>query len=425
MKLYKPAALALGTTLTVALLAGCAGSAENDAGGPITLSFQAFANTTDGQTANQAIVDAWNENHPDIQIDLVLTPIDSVYEKLSTQAAGGTLPDIFMDDAQDIRQYVEQGFVADLHDHLSEETVDSIDEGVRGAVQIDDILAGIPIEMQTYVVFANRGLIEASGQEVPTGDSLSWDDLEALASATSSSGVHGLAWGLKSPTAAFVSLGLGFGAEYFSGEGGEAKLDVGAAEMDIPNRVKDMIEAGSLDPAGVSQSSADVLPTFYAGQAAMLLQQSYHIANFETDAPEGVDWVVLPPLEGSDGSQQAAIPSTISVSAESDHIEEAAQFLDFYMEAENLAELNLAEGLIPPTQEGRDVLASLAADKTGWGAVLQSGESLVPAPASAATNYPGWKTTVATPAYQQFLSGAIDEKQLKSQLVDGWNQTNR
>ena len=411
--------------VTAISLAGCAPSESADSDtGAVTISFQAFSNTPEGEDANGAIVDAWNDAHPETQVDLVMTPIDTVYDKLSTQMVGGTAPDLVMDDAQDIRQYVEQGYIADLTGLLSDDSVGAIDPQVLDTVSIDGILAGIPTEMQTYVVFANKRIFDAAGVQLPSSEEMTLDEFEDAARSTTSEGVSGVTWGLKSPMAAFMSLGVGNGARYFDGEGRDAQLVLGDAELDLPNRVLDLIKDGAIDPVGVGQSSSDVIPTFYAGKAAMILQQSYHIANFAADAPEGLDWVVLPPLAGSEGTQQAASPTTISVTANSEHPDLAAKFLDFYLGAENLANLNLAEGLIPPTQSGRDKLADLTVDMNGWAEVLHSGENLVVAPANAASAYPGWKGTVANAAFQQFLSGAIDERTLIAQLTEGWEQSN-
>ena len=51
----------------------------------------------------------------------------------------------------------------------------------------------------------------------------------------------------------------------------------------------------------------------------------------------GFNWTVLPPLAGTEGANQAANPQTLSVSAESEHAEEAAAFINFFMDADNLA----------------------------------------------------------------------------------------
>lgn len=424
MKLHKYAAVIAAATLTTGLLAGCSGNNPGPSG-PVSLTFQAFANTPEGQAANKKIVDAWNKANPDTTVNLVMTPIDSVYEKISTQMAGGTAPDILMDDAQDIRQYVNDGYIVDLTPLLSKDTVGSIDPGVLDTVKINDTIAGVPTEMQTYVVLANKDLLDAAGVTIPTGDSMSWDEMKSIAKASTKDGISGMTWGLKSPTAAFVSLGLGNGAKYFTGQDKDAQSSIGSVEMDIPQRVRAMITDGTMDRVGVSQASSDVLPTFYSGKAAMVMTQSYHIANIAKNAPADLNWVVLPPLEGSSGTQQAAIPTTISVTANSKSPEQAAKFLEFYMKAENLSDLNFAEGLIPTTEKARAAMATATADKNGWAAVLKSGSNLVAAPASAATAYPAWKAKVANPAYQQFLSGSIDSEALKNQLNNGWTQANK
>lgn len=424
MKLQKCAVVLAAATLTTGLLSGCGGNSPA-ASGPVTLTFQAFANTPDGQTANKNIVDAWNKANPGTTVNLVMTPIDSIYEKISTQMAGGTAPDILMDDSQDIRQYVNDGDIADLTPFLSKDTVNSIDPGVLDTVKIKNTIAGVPTEMQTYVVLANKDLLDAAGVKIPTGESMTWDELQSIAKATTKNGVSGITWGLKSPTAAFVSLGLGFGAKYFTGSDKNAQASIGSAELEIPQRVKTMITDGTMDRVGVSQASGDVLPTFYSGKASMVMLQSYHIADVAKNAPAGLKWVVLPPLKGATGTQQAAIPTTLSVTANSKNPQQAAKFLEFYMSAKNLSDLNLAEALIPPTKDARAALATATADKNGWATVLESGSNLVAPPASAATSYPAWKSTVATPAYQQFLSGSIDSEALKNKLVDGWTQANK
>ena len=105
---------------------------------------------------------------------------------------------------------------------------------------VDGKIIAMPTELQTYVVFANKKLIEASGAQVPTGDSMTYDEFQSLAKATTKSGQYGVSWGLKSPTATFMSMALNSGGTFFEGTGKDAKPPVGDAELALPRLVKTM-----------------------------------------------------------------------------------------------------------------------------------------------------------------------------------------
>lgn len=426
-KLHRASIALAAATVTALTLASCSGGDSPDTtadGEPVSITFQSFSDQPAAIQATKEIVDAWNKDNPDIQVDIVQAPTDSLDDKLTTQFAGGVAPDIIHYEVLGIVPFARDGYVADLSDLLSTKTIDDIDPGVLQSVTVDDQIIGAPTELQTYVVFANKKLLEAAGVEIPTGDSMSWDELADIAAATTSGDVHGITWGLKSPTAAFMSLGMGFGSTYFTGKGEDMKVDVSDADLEVPNRVRDMIEAGSVDPIGVTQSGSDVLATFYAGKAAMTVQGSYQVANIATDAPADMDWVVLPPLAGSKGAVQAANPQTLSINIDSEHQKEAAKFIDFFMQTDNLVKMNIADGLIPTTVSAREALAEQTADQNGWPEIVKSAEGLDGPVFLQANGFVRWKDTVVTPAFQKFLGGETDDKALKSELDDGWAQVN-
>lgn len=429
MKKLHRASIALAAAAATALtLASCSqgGDANDDSGSgePVSITFQSFSDQPAAIQATKEIVDDWNADNPDIQVEIVQAPTDSLDDKLTTQFAGGVAPDIIHYEVLGIVPFARDGYLADLGDLLSKDTIDDIDPGVLQSVTVDDQIIGAPTELQTYVVFANKALLEAAGVEIPTGDSMTWDELADIAAATTSGDVHGLTWGLKSPTAAFMSLGMGFGSEYFTGKGDDMKVDVKDADLEVPNRVRDMIEAGSVDPIGVTQSGSDVLATFYAGKAAMTVQGSYQVANIAADAPADMDWIVLPPLAGDKGAVQAANPQTLSINVDSEHPEEAAKFLDFFMQTDNLVKMNIADGLIPTTVSAREALAEQTADQNGWPEIVKSAEGLKGPVFLQANGFVRWKDTVATPAFQKFLGGETDADQLAAELEDGWAQVN-
>ncbi|XKK39672.1 hypothetical protein HFP72_01865 [Nocardiopsis sp. ARC36] len=76
---------------------------------------------------------------------------------------------------------------------------------------VDGRVIAYPTEMQSYVVFANRGMLEDAGVDIPTGETTAWEDLREIALAATTPDAHGLGWGLSSPTAVFMAMAPAFG----------------------------------------------------------------------------------------------------------------------------------------------------------------------------------------------------------------------
>jgi ABC-type glycerol-3-phosphate transport system substrate-binding protein len=409
------------TTLVVAACSGGTGGEAED--GPVTLEFQSLSDQPAAIEATESIVAAWNEANPDVQVEIVPAGWDGIYDKLITQFNGGAAPDIIHYEAASIVPFARDGYLADLSEHMSDERRADIPQGVLDSVTVDDKVVAYPTELQSYVVFANRTLLEEAGVEIPTGETMSWDELREIARATTQGDVYGLGWGLASPTAAFMTMAPQFGGTYFEGTGADASLTVAEGEMALPELVDAMAhEDGSILPVTLTQSGSETLASFYAGQVAMTVQGSFQAANIANDAPEGFDWTVLPPLEGPEGAGQAANPQTLSVNIDSEHVEEAAQFIEFFTDTENLAALNEADALIPATTSAQEHMASELGEENGWSTILDSGQHFTSAPYLFVDTYAQWKDTVATPAYQRFLAQEIDAAQLAEQLQSGWDE---
>ncbi len=376
MKKVMTALLAASALVT---LAACGGNGDNSSGGSsgssnekVTLKFQSLAFQKTTVAATKKIVADWNAANPNIQVEYVQGSWDSVHDQLVTQFQGGTAPDIIHDESADITGFINQGYLADLSPYLSQETKDAVSQGVWDSVSNDGKIYAAPTLLQSYVVFANSALLKQAGITA-TGDSLSWDGLAADAKTLTAGGKYGLGWGLKSPTATVLNLGMNFDAKFFDGSGRDAKATVGDPELEVPKRIHEMAYTDkSIDPTSLTQSGSDVLPGFYAGKYAMVVGGNYNAQKILEEAPKGFQWEVLPPLKGT-STKQAANPQTLSVPAESKHVEQAAKFIDYYMKAENLA------------------------------AVGQE---------------------IATPALQEYLANKTDLATLGKKLSDGWGQVN-
>jgi ABC-type glycerol-3-phosphate transport system substrate-binding protein len=426
MKKVMTALLAASALVT---LAACGGNSNNDNSSgssteKVTLKFQSLAFQKTTVAANKKIVADWNAANPNIQVEYVQGSWDSVHDQLVTQFQGGTAPDIIHDESADITGFINQGYLADLSPYLSQGTKDAVSQGVWDTVSNGGKVYAAPTLMQSYVVLANTAMLKQAGITA-TGDSLSWDDLAADAKKLTVGGKYGIGWGLKSPTATVLNLGMNFDAKFFDGTGTDAKAVIGDPELEVPKRIHAMAyDDKSIDPTSLTQSATDVLPGFYAGKYGMIVVGNYAAQQILQEAPKGFQWEVLPPLKGT-STKQAANPQTLSVPAEGKHVEQSAKFIDYFMKADNLAAVGQGDWLIPTTQAARDAILKATGGKDGWTQTLASGTELTKAPFQSVENYPKWKDQIATPAFQEYLANKTDLAALGKKLSDGWSQVNQ
>ncbi|KQO10266.1 hypothetical protein ASF06_08780 [Agreia sp. Leaf244] len=421
--------VAVGAVAIVGMMSGCAfggggttDTSSND--GPVEITFQSLAYQDSTVAATKEIVDSWNADNPDIQVKLTQGSWDNVHDQLVTQFQGGTAPDVIQDESSDILGFANQGYLADLSDHLSDDVKSSVSDDVWKTVSTaDGKIVAAPTLLQTYVVYANTDAFAAAGVEVPTGDELTWDQLQDISKKLTADGKFGVGWGLKQPTAAIMNTALGFDGTFFDVEDdGTAKIDIGDDELAVPKYVHDMAyEDASLDPITLTQSGSDVLPGFLGGTYAMYVGGNFLAQQISESAPEGFNWKVLPPLAGSAGPVQAANPQTLSVAAESKNVEASAKFIDYFMSADNLASVAEGDWLIPSTDAARTAVETNTNGENGWKELLATGEDLTGAPFQKATNYPQWKDQYATPLLQQYFANSITLDELKQKLTEGWS----
>ena len=423
------AALSATSVLSALALTGCVSgsggaSSENaptaTPGQKVSITFSSYAFQDPTVKATQAIVDSWNAANPDIQVTYQKVDPNSVHDKLVTQFAGDQAPDVIHDEAADIAGFSQQGYLTDIGSMIPAELKSDVPQSVWDSVTFNGKITGVPTIAQVYNLFANTDALKKAGIALPTPDTpWTWDDLATNAKKlTAGNGVYGLAWGLKSPAAGFMNSGLAFDGTFFSGDETKPKITVGTNEMQVPTRVKAMIDDKVMAPNSISLSGTDVLPGFFGNKYALVMAGNYVAAQISEKAPAGFNWTMLPVLKGAN-QNQAANPQTLSVARQSKHPAEAVKFISYFMKAENLAKVAEGDALIPVATSAAAIVKKDLGSDHGWDNIL--GAPLVAAPWVKATKYPQWKSEIANPSYQEFLAGKIDAATLQKKLTDGWN----
>ncbi|GAA1524626.1 sugar ABC transporter substrate-binding protein [Streptomyces albidochromogenes] len=408
------------------LLTGCSDDGRGkDADGVITLRFQSLAWQKESVDANRELVDEWNAAHPGVRVEYVQGSWDSVHDQLLTSFEGGEAPDIIHDASDDLADFAHGGYLADLRELLPARLKNDIPRRSWQTATFGQGVYGVPFLQEPRVLIANEKILKASGVRVPTvRNPWSWAEFRQVAKELSGGDgkTYGVAWPLKDPVSATLNLGLSAGGQLFHrGTDGKVKVRFTEGDAVVPRTIHDQVGTDrSASAATLGMGGSDTLPGFFGGKYAMVPLGFSYRQQIVQQAPEGFAWKVLPAPAGADGPTQGVSPQTLSIARDSPYKKEAMEFIDFFLRPSNMARLAKGDWMLPT---GAAALKdpALRAEKDGWATGAALAEHLVPAPAQSVRGYPEWKDKVATPAYQEYYSGAIDAQELEKRLVEDGN----
>ncbi|WP_316772290.1 ABC transporter substrate-binding protein [Streptomyces sasae] len=403
------------------LLAGCASSSRT--GGPITLRFQSLAWQEDSVAANKELVKEWNDTHADVKVEYVQDSWDSVHDQLLTSFEGGEAPDIIHDASDDLADFAYGGYLADLTGLLSARLKSDIPRRSWETATFGKEVYGVPFLQEPRVLIANTAWLAKSGVRTPTPEHpWTWSEFRQVAKELGGDGRYGVAWPLKEPVSATLNLSLSAGGQFFHRDAdGRVTVRFEAADQVVPRTIHDQVDVDhSASGWTLGSGGSDTLPGFFGGKYAMVALGFSYRQQIVQQAPKGFDWEVLPAPAGADGLAQGVSPQTLSIAEDSPHKKEAAEFIDFLLRPKNMVRLALGDWMLPTgTQALKD--PALHTAKYGWATGTALAGYLSPAPAQTVRGYPEWKDKVATPALQEYYSGAIGIDELRHRLEKDGN----
>ncbi|MFI6707876.1 ABC transporter substrate-binding protein [Nonomuraea sp. NPDC050478] len=423
---------ALAAVAVVALAAACGsgggdtGDSSGGSGEPVKLDFLSLAWQKESVEANKAIVEEWNKANPEIQVTYVQGSWDNVNDQLVTSFEGGDAPDVFHDDSPALAGFASKGYLLDLKDKLPASLQNDIPQAAWDTVTFDDGsgnqgVFGVPFLQESQVIIANKKLLTEAGVRMPTpAEPWTWNEFADASKKLTKGDTYGVAWPMKSPVNKVLNLALNFDGTFFQTAGGKTTVKVGPEEKAVLQRIHDQLyKDKTADPAALGMGTADPLPGFFADKYAMLPVGVYLRQQVAEQAPDGFEWVTLPPLKGTT-SNQGAVSQTLSVSADSEHQEQAIQFMSFFLNGKNQARLAKGDWLLPTSQEAASD-PSITGQEDGWDVATASAKDLVVAPFLKVNGYDEWKSKVATPVLQEFFANKVTLDEAAKRLVEEGN----
>ncbi len=127
------------------------------------------------------MLDLYSQQNPGVTFESSPSAWDGYFERLSTQAAGGMMPDIIQMDYLYISTYANNGTLADLKPYMDSGALDvsSFDTNLLNSGNINGIMAGVPISSTVLTFGFNPVVLEEAGLQPPTSD-WTWEDYIAM-----------------------------------------------------------------------------------------------------------------------------------------------------------------------------------------------------------------------------------------------------
>ncbi|MFD0713277.1 extracellular solute-binding protein [Paenibacillus sp. GCM10027626] len=304
----------------------------------ITITFQnIYPDPTDPKNGMmKKIVKQYEDEHPNITIELDSLNTDQQKLKLKTQAASKEVPDItVVNPAAQMEPFVKAGLFAPLNDMVEKNGLkDTFQEGILDWYTFDNNLYALPDGNNIGVVYYNKELFDQAGVKVPS----TFEEMVGVVKTLKEKGIQPMAIGEKDTwTGSFLFMnmllrtnGPGFLQDVLDGK----KTFQDPAFTEAVDAFQNLVQAGAFQEGATSFDYNTGENLFKTGKAAMYYMGTWATGGIETSSVNGkVGVFKFPTINGKgDPNEFMLAPgSAFAISASSKHLEETKDFLNYFM----------------------------------------------------------------------------------------------
>jgi multiple sugar transport system substrate-binding protein len=332
---------ASGLVGVVALaLSGCGAPAEES--GPVTITYTNFISNDGNEENLQTIIDAFQDENPDITVEVTTLPYADYGTAIQTDLAAGTESDVFDIEYSNYTQYQANGVLAPIE----VANADAYKASLLEAYATDGTQYALPSSFSNVVLYYNKDLFDAAGLDYPTND-WTWEDEKEAAEALTDQAAG--VWGDHQPVSfyEYYKVLAQNGGQFLSDDGTSVAFNtpegVEAAHwlVDKSGTVMPTIEQG--------QGSPDFDTNLFKDGKLAMLHTGIWVFGAVADVPFGWDIAVEP---GNTTQASAVFSNALGVSANSEHPEAAGKWAEFLSSSDTTVDVRLEAGWeLPPISD--------------------------------------------------------------------------
>lgn len=350
----KTVSVLLVMSLSATLIAGCgangdsSGSDSTDSGDEVVIEFQQWFDNEMDEGYLQSVCDDFYEE-TGIKVELLSNPYADTQAQMQASAAAGTLADVVALDGGWIYDYATQGMLADLSELYDEIGFDTSD--ITSQTEVNGTVYAQPIVNFPCLMAVNLDILEEAGiTELPE----TWSEfLDTCIQVTDpDKNVYGFGMNMSTDNSTcmeyFAAFAWNSGCSII-GEDGKPFLANNDVWIETTEFFKSLFDNGVTLPGMYTLTDADKVQEFVNGRIAFMPDSVAHLTNIQEQAPEmNITYINMPHKDDYDGENYMRANNwACGISENSEHKEEAAQFIQYLLGAEVNADLCVHAGGFP------------------------------------------------------------------------------
>lgn len=293
----------------------------------------------------QEVATAFEAANPDIKINIEVVPWDTLLQRLTTDVAGGSAPDISIIGTRWLLDFASQGVAEPVDSYLTPEFKATFIDTFMGPGIIDGKIMGLPVAASARAMMVNMDLYDKAGATPPT----TWDELYE-ASKKIATLPDTFAFGLQGKeieTDAYFYYNLWtHGGDILNADGTSGLAS--DAAITSAKLYKQMIDEGLTQPSPTNYNREDVFNLFKQGKVGTIFTFPMLIPQIKEEAPN-LKYKILPfPEAGAKATY--GVTDTMMMFADSDAKEAAWKFIEFAYQDQYREKFDLGEGFLPVTK---------------------------------------------------------------------------
>lgn len=342
---------------------------------PGVLFAQAAAEETDSNTMRLAwwgnptrdertykAVQMFEAKNPGVTIETETTGWSGYWDKMNTQAAAGSLPDLMQHDYAYMLQWVERNQLADLTPYVNQGIIDlsKINDSFLTGGRVDGKLYGISLGTNAVCLTYDPAVLKKAGISQIDSTTWTWEDFERIAiQVYQKTGVQTIPFFTTDPKVGFDNMIRQTGASTY-GKTGLGFTDPAVLREFYAIQLR-LLDAGALikpETAFVTVSPEE--GAMAKGDTWVEFIWSNQFVSTQAAAQRPLEIAMLPNIKNAKAKGTFLKPSMFfSIPATAENPELAAKFLNYFVNDIEVNEMLMGERGVPIPDDVREHMATM------------------------------------------------------------------